>query len=122
MTDFLEAGQVRSPQLDAADALMRAAVKALRALPYHEYLKTEHWLDFRESMLRSRDDCQYCDATIGLQVHHLTYDYLGRERPSDVLVLCAKCHQAWHDTHKERLSTPTTDLVWAGRTRRFGRL
>lgn len=121
--DVTEAGLVHKLRLVQVNALVRDAVKALRALSYAEYLKTDHWLDFRDAMLHGKDcRCQHCETTEGLQIHHLTYDYLGRERPSDVLVLCGDCHRTWHENHKERLSTPTTELIWAGRMRRFGPL
>jgi hypothetical protein len=31
-----------------------------------------------------------------LEVHHRTYERLGRERPEDLLVLCEKCHAVEH--------------------------
>jgi len=123
MTDEAEAGLVKSEALLHADALIAEAVKALRALTYADYLRTQHWLDFRESMLAPLVKCQQCGSQDRREVHHLTYDYLGRERASDVRVLCRRCHGEWHDEHAgERLSTSANDLAWAGRVRRFGQL
>lgn len=116
------AGHVKPAIVADADELLRLAVRCLQELRYPNYLRTEHWLDFREGALLARPFCQVCETAESKQVHHLTYDYLGRERMEDVLVLCASCHQKWHDEHKgESLSTPADDLSWAGRTRRFGR-
>ena len=40
--------------------------------------------------------CQRCGARGPLDVHHLTYRTLGRERPGDLLALCESCHGAVH--------------------------
>lgn len=120
--DVGAAGYVaESEGLHHANLLLFSAIAALRALPYGEYLRTDHWLDFREGMLRAEPICQQCHTAKSQQIHHLSYDYLGRERAADVLVLCADCHHEWHETHKgQRLSTPVDDPIWAGSTRSFG--
>jgi 5-methylcytosine-specific restriction endonuclease McrA len=121
--EFDEIGQVKSIRLIKANSLLRDAVAALRKLSYADYLRSDHWLDFREAMLEEVTVCEHCDAVPSAQIHHLTYDYLGRERRGDVLVLCGPCHRKWHDQHQgERLSTPADDVTWAGRSRRFGQL
>ena len=43
-----------------------------------------------------------------LHVHHLTYDRVGQEADSDLLVLCFQCHQKAHGrkvepTHAEKM-------------------
>ena len=40
--------------------------------------------------------CQRCGARGPLDVHHLTYRRLGRERPGDLLAVCERCHGALH--------------------------
>jgi 5-methylcytosine-specific restriction endonuclease McrA len=40
--------------------------------------------------------CQRCGACGSLDVHHLTYARLGRERPGDLVAVCAPCHGALH--------------------------
>ncbi len=69
-------------------------VKALRALPYSEYLKTEHWQRQRRfALTRAAYRCQVCNTNaLPLEVHHRTYARLGCELPSDLFVLCETCH------------------------------
>jgi hypothetical protein len=70
----------------------------LRKLPYAEYLKTPHWQRLRERALVSAGyRCQVCNSGQGpLNVHHRTYERRGRELPSDLIVLCEKCHSLFH--------------------------
>lgn len=79
----------------------------LAALPYAEYLKSNHWLQLRSVRIRlARWTCERCGAVsrrhsidrVGspLHVHHLTYERRGAERPTDLEVLCEACHRAEH--------------------------
>ncbi|MCZ7537719.1 MAG: hypothetical protein M5T61_18590 [Acidimicrobiia bacterium] len=53
---------------------------ALQALPYTEYLTTDHWRCTRERALRRAwRRCQMCNADADLHVHHNTYERRGRE-------------------------------------------
>lgn len=77
--------------------------KALRRLPYREYLLSEHWKATRNAARhRAGYRCQRCGkqyepAERGkLNVHHLSYDRLGAERDEDLEVLCRPCHASGH--------------------------
>lgn len=73
----------------------------LKSLPYSEYLQTEHWKRIRTTALdRAKNRCQVCNTSIGLHVHHRTYENRGDEQPEDVTVLCATCHKLFHDNRK----------------------
>jgi len=76
----------------------RETVKSLRSMPYADYLQTDHWFSVRRAALDRADHaCLLCSAPGRLQVHHRTYDRRGCEAPSDLVVLCADCHQVFHD-------------------------
>ncbi|HEY1292813.1 MAG TPA: HNH endonuclease [Chloroflexota bacterium] len=62
------------------------------------YLRTPHWLGFRtRAIARAHATCQSCGKQPpSLDVHHLSYARLGRERYADVLVLCRACHRRRH--------------------------
>lgn len=62
---------------------------------YNKYLKSPQWAAKRELYFKSFGKyCKACGTTRGpIQLHHLTYDRLGRERLRDLISLCAKCHQ-----------------------------
>lgn len=72
----------------------------LVALPYQEYLQSEHWQTVRRSALEAAGwQCELCGADYidcSLEVHHKTYERRGRELPGDLQVLCADCHRSIH--------------------------
>jgi hypothetical protein len=73
----------------------------LQNLPYSEYLLTEHWKQFRQYALkRANFRCQLCNSGSQLNVHHRTYERIGCEDVSDVIVLCKNCHENHHDKIK----------------------
>lgn len=73
-------------------------VQQLRAMPYSQYLRTEHWQDVRKRALkRANFACQLCNSRSALQVHHRTYENRGQEENRDVIALCANCHAKFHD-------------------------
>lgn|SRR5258707_10513860 len=61
------------------------------------YLKSGHWQGQRKQALRrAKHRCQHCESTRRLEVHHLSYERLGREKKKDLIVLCAICHEKEH--------------------------
>lgn len=77
----------------------REEVQRLKAMPYAEYLKTEHWQETRKAALkRARYRCQVCNTNERtLHVHHRTYENRGQEYAADVITLCENCHKTFHD-------------------------
>lgn len=71
----------------------------LRDMPYQEYLQTDEWKDTRRRALkRARFACQVCNVkNTELHVHHRTYDNLGCEENTDLIVLCKRCHEKAHE-------------------------
>jgi hypothetical protein len=84
-------------------------------LQYEQHLQSPQWQAIREQKLAEagyrcefdaidgdekwifeRDDNGRCPATENLEVHHLTYDNLGRERQEDLKVLCIRHHALTH--------------------------
>ncbi|MDF1599690.1 hypothetical protein PZ895_07860 [Mesorhizobium sp. YIM 152430] len=69
----------------------------LRTMPYQEYLRTPEWAARRKDALRrARFHCQTCAGGGQLHVHHRTYVRRGAEHSSDLIVLCADCHDLFH--------------------------
>lgn len=101
---------VEEPRTFDADALMayldvRERVRALRAMPYPEYLKTDHWqLTRRAALARAGRTCERCGEQKNLHVHHLTYVRRGAEDDADLMVLCRRCH---FDIHHADGTHPT---------------
>lgn len=70
---------------------------------YADYLQSPHWRDdVRPAALeRAGHKCQVCGKeNKTLNVHHNTYERLGRELPTDVVVLCQDCHGLFHAEQK----------------------
>jgi hypothetical protein len=64
---------------------------------YTQYLETEHWRALRvRVMARDKNLCQGCLINPAYDVHHLTYDRLGREMLFDLVAMCRKCHDSLH--------------------------
>lgn len=90
--------------LDDLDTSER--VKQLRALPYAEYLKSDHWKMTRRLVLEMfAYRCGRCSSTTQLNVHHQTYERLGAEELSDLEVLCRRCHADHHGIAEPALQT-----------------
>lgn len=91
----------------------RESVAVLQRLPYQEYLRSAHWQKLREDrILRSGRQCKLCEATDRrLDVHHKTYERLGRELWDDLIVLCEVCHAFVHGRKPPNLAilTPAED-------------
>jgi hypothetical protein len=63
-------------------------------LSYQDYLRSPEWAATRaEAIERGGGKCAVCSSTDELQVHHNTYDRLGYEDPTDLVVLCDQCHE-----------------------------
>lgn len=74
-------------------------------LTYEEYLQSEHWKAFSSKVKHDRPACEDCHITAseaykrdrqGLNVHHLTYENIGKEKPEDVIAVCHYCHLKRH--------------------------
>lgn len=64
---------------------------------YKEYLLSEHWKNFRLSVINSRKKCECCGKTYEIMnVHHISYKSLGKEKSKDVALLCEDCHKYIH--------------------------
>jgi len=64
---------------------------------YQEYLQSPHWQEVRKRALeRAGHRCSVCSRKSDLNVHHNTYENLGRERDEDVTVLCRECHELFY--------------------------
>ena len=113
-----------------ADIEWRARDKEIRCRPgwddlseerqwrtiYVSYLQSEAWrMRSAAAIKRDGNVCMNCKRSRGvLQAHHLTYDRLACERPSDLKTLCKPCHDALHETKRNGKA------VWARRPVAYG--
>jgi hypothetical protein len=82
----------------------------LRAMPYRVYLRTPEWRRTRAAALVRTGNACALDVrhTEELEVHHRTYERLGVELVSDLIVLCHSCHQLHHKHCGRAPKRPTT--------------
>lgn len=60
---------------------------------YRDYLDSPEWKVKRRELIEAAGRrCQRCEMAGALRVHHLSYDRLGHELPSDLEVICKLCH------------------------------
>ena len=61
---------------------------------YKQYLGTREWKERRKNAIgRAYGKCQLCNSEYRLEVHHRTYERVGKERDDDLTVLCHDCHR-----------------------------
>jgi len=68
-------------------------------MEYAEYLQSPQWQETRRRFWASRypKRCHACSRDdVPLDLHHRTYKRLGRERLSDLILLCRSCHDETH--------------------------
>ncbi len=84
-------------------------------ITYSQYLQSEHWKDVRARFWKSKlhhYQCYICGSTENLQVHHKTYNRIGKEYLNDLCLLCENCHKKTHELLKQH---PTYVLWGAAR-------
>lgn len=70
-----------------------------RTEEYRSVIASKRWRELRVRLMRERGSiCERCGKTwapgykVSLQLHHKTYERLGRERDEDVQLVCESCH------------------------------
>ena len=86
----------------------------MASVDYQRYMKSKEWKAKREWALeRAGSRCQLCNSTAQPNVHHRTYKNLGHEKPGDLIVLCADCHERFHKRLPEVPLPPVRRVVSA---------
>ena len=66
-------------------------------MDYKEYLKTAHFLNLKKATLKKwGNKCALCSNPNDLHVHHNCYSWF-KENENDVIPLCKRCHDKFHD-------------------------
>jgi 5-methylcytosine-specific restriction endonuclease McrA len=68
-----------------------------RRIEYGTYILSPEWKRKRQWALEFWGNrCSLCNSPENLQVHHRTYERLGDEAITDLIVLCDGCHKRHH--------------------------
>lgn len=66
---------------------------------YKKYLSTPKWKGISD-FVKSRDEykCKLCNTQHDLEVHHRSYQWIGKEKGHevDLVTLCKRCHEMFH--------------------------
>jgi len=62
---------------------------------YDSYIRSSRWKNIRQSVFKMRGKkCEICGTvSVPLEIHHTTYERLGKESPKDLLIVCHECHK-----------------------------
>jgi 5-methylcytosine-specific restriction endonuclease McrA len=72
-------------------------LKAVWWKSYEKYLASPEWKHKRKLVLeRAQNTCEGCREAKAMDVHHLSYDDVGKEFLFQLVALCRKCHDRWH--------------------------
>jgi len=76
---------------------------------YEEYLNSKDWANYKKMFYRCNlNKCWVCGSDKNLNIHHKTYQRLGKEKKGDCLFLCKTCHCEVHILIDEGLSKLAT--------------
>lgn len=105
-------------------------VRPLGYQTYDDYLRSEWWSDTRRKFLDSEyvtrlgnsPLCSVCGRpgcwSVPLQVHHKTYQNLGNELMTDLLLVCIDCHYKIHrKLRREAFQRNVRSDILSGRVR-----
>jgi hypothetical protein len=64
---------------------------------YIVYLQTDDWRARSRVCIASAGGiCSYCYSRPAIEAHHISYDRVGHELPTDLRATCRKCHSLIH--------------------------
>jgi len=85
----------------------------LKCASIESYIRTGRWKRFCKRYFganRRIGLCRGCLRESELQLHHCTYERLGRELLDDVIPVCDECHKKIHAFLRERLPDCALDV------------
>lgn len=89
----------------------------MRDQKYEDYISSPEWAEKKQARMNlDGHECQGCRSDKDLRVHHVTYArFGGRERMSDLITVCERCHRLIHKIYKPmagpRLATVTSRVL-----------
>jgi 5-methylcytosine-specific restriction endonuclease McrA len=75
---------------------------------YLAYLLSDTWRRKRQRKFKQVGrKCELCGSVRQLEVHHLHYDSLGKEKLADLQVLCVTCHPIADEERRKMVAART---------------
>jgi hypothetical protein len=73
-------------------------------MTYWQYMRSDEWREMRAGWFgRNARACRRCGEQHLVELHHATYEHLGRELDADLVPLCRSCHMEFHRRHHNKL-------------------
>ena len=69
-------------------------------LEYIEYIHSKEWRIICKRIHKRDRVCQGCGTRDHLDVHHKTYKNFKNESDEELILVCRKCHNTIHASHK----------------------
>lgn len=71
-----------------------------KVLRYVDYIVGKEWREKKIKFFNKYGKkCFACNSFKNINVHHLTYRNIGKEKDEDLVVLCRCCHEEYHDMY-----------------------
>jgi len=79
----------------------------MKKIEYRKYLNSKHWQEVKRKHKERK--CEICESPYLLNLHHLKYNNLNKEKADDLATLCEFCHLASHIhlTRTKKLRKPS---------------
>lgn len=86
---------------------------------YADYINSDAWKRRKQTFLKRSQRviamrrkfgcivCEFCKKRGRFNIHHKTYERLGHERSTDLIILCDDCHKAVHSCGAPTLKSAT---------------
>ena len=110
--DFLDAHYLRQ---EIWHKILKSVKPTSGNLEYQRYLQSPAWIVKKGQVLeRDGHRCAFCNAN-ATDVHHKTYENIGKEPFTDLTSLCRSCHQRY-ENDKQQLSLENPPFRHTGDT------
>lgn len=91
--------------------MKRTRLRSLGFSSYWEYLQSAHWQDISRAYKASGLPTRCICGAPEVELHHRTYERLGREELTDLIPLCRLCHAAIHVFERRGVLEVGSDLA-----------
>ena len=87
---------------------------------YNVYIKSKHWTQRKNKYFQIYGRvCECCESAQHIHLHHMVYrnSEFGRERASDLIAFCYKCHVLYHKVYGTQGNMKHSTLEFVTNTR-----
>lgn len=88
------------PKPDYLRQVPSGPVREIKKASYRSYMQSDAWQKQRRRVInKARGKCAACGRK-GRHVHHVSYERRFKENPTDLVLLCGRCHRLFHETYR----------------------